>query len=59
MPRSKTAPQPGLRFPTPRLALSEDSIARSTEGGARLDEVAAAIRSITGSSTQVNTLVDK
>jgi methyl-accepting chemotaxis protein/methyl-accepting chemotaxis protein-1 (serine sensor receptor) len=40
-------------------ALIEDSIAKSNEGGTRLDQVATAIRAITGSANQVKTLVDE
>jgi methyl-accepting chemotaxis protein/methyl-accepting chemotaxis protein-1 (serine sensor receptor) len=40
-------------------ALIEDSIAKSNEGSTRLDQVAAAIRAITGSTNQVKTLVDE
>jgi methyl-accepting chemotaxis protein/methyl-accepting chemotaxis protein-1 (serine sensor receptor) len=40
-------------------ALIEESIGRSGEGGRKLDQVAASIQQITGSSTQVKTLVDE
>ncbi len=40
-------------------ALIEDSIGRSTEGSARLEEVAKSIRSITESAGKVKTLVDE
>jgi len=40
-------------------ALIEESIATSHEGSNRLDQVAAAIRAITGSVNQVKTLVDE
>lgn len=39
--------------------LIEESIAKSNEGSTRLDQVAAAIRAITGSANQVKTLVDE
>jgi len=39
--------------------LIEESIAKSTEGSAKLDQVAEAIRSITENATQVKTLVDE
>ncbi len=39
--------------------LIEESIAKSNEGGAKLDNVAKSIRQITGSSAQVKTLVDE
>jgi methyl-accepting chemotaxis protein len=39
--------------------LIEESIGRSGEGGRKLDQVAASIQQITGSSTQVKTLVDE
>ncbi len=40
-------------------ALIEESIAKSNEGSTRLDQVATAIRGITGSTNQVKTLVDE
>ncbi|MGE5568001.1 MAG: methyl-accepting chemotaxis protein [Rhodospirillales bacterium] len=40
-------------------ALIEESITTSNEGSSRLDQVAAAIRAITGSVNQVKTLVDE
>ncbi len=40
-------------------ALIEESIARSNEGSAKLDGVAASIRAITESATKVKTLVDE
>ena len=40
-------------------ALIEESIGKSSEGGRKLDQVAASIRQITGSATQVKTLVDE
>jgi methyl-accepting chemotaxis protein/methyl-accepting chemotaxis protein-1 (serine sensor receptor) len=39
--------------------LIEESIGRSGEGGRKLDQVAASIQQITGSSSQVKTLVDE
>ena len=39
--------------------LIEDSIAKSSEGSSKLDTVAQSIRRITGSSTEVKTLVDE
>lgn len=39
--------------------LIEESIARSSEGSSKLDSVAQSIRQITGSSTEVKTLVDE
>jgi methyl-accepting chemotaxis protein/methyl-accepting chemotaxis protein-1 (serine sensor receptor) len=39
--------------------LIEESIAKSNEGSTKLDNVAQSIRQITGSSTQVKTLVDE
>ena len=40
-------------------ALIEESIARSTDGKAKVDEVAAAIRTLTGEAGQVKTLVEE
>jgi methyl-accepting chemotaxis protein len=40
-------------------ALIEESIARSNEGGVRLDQVASAVRAITDSARKVKTLVDE
>jgi methyl-accepting chemotaxis protein len=40
-------------------SLIEESIGRSGEGGRKLDQVATSIQQITGSSTQVKTLVDE
>jgi methyl-accepting chemotaxis protein len=40
-------------------ALIEESISHSREGSSRLEQVAAAIRSITASATEVKTLVDE
>jgi methyl-accepting chemotaxis protein/methyl-accepting chemotaxis protein-1 (serine sensor receptor) len=40
-------------------ALIEESIGNSGEGGRKLDQVATSIQQITGSSTQVKTLVDE
>ena len=40
-------------------ALIEESIARSREGSARLDQVAQAVRAITGSAVQVKGLIDQ
>ena len=40
-------------------ALIEESVAKSGDGKARLDQVAAAIPAITGATTEVKTLVDK
>ena len=39
--------------------LIEESIARSREGSAKLDQVAQAVRAITGSATQVKELIDQ
>jgi methyl-accepting chemotaxis protein len=39
--------------------LIEESIARSSEGSAKVDRVAASIRSITDSATKVRVLVDE
>ena len=40
-------------------SLIEDSIARSGEGGTKLDQVSRSIQEITGSSTRVKTLIDE
>jgi len=40
-------------------SLIEDSIARSGEGGIKLDQVSRSIQEITGSSTRVKTLIDE
>lgn len=55
----RTLAQRSAQAASDTAALIEESIARSTEGRTRLDQVADAVRSFTGSASQVKTLVEK